>query len=86
MKLIQYMAAGLPVVSSMSGANAEVTIDGETGLLPSSPVEWVEFIGQLARDENMRQRLGEAGRRRVEIDYSIGPVFERIHSVIDGLV
>ncbi len=86
LKLIQYMAAGLPVVSSMSGANAEVTIDGETGLLPSSPVEWVEFIGQLARDENMRQRLGEAGRRRVEIDYSIGPVFERIHSVIDGLV
>lgn len=86
LKVLQYMAAGLPVVSSMAGANAEVTIAGETGFLPATPEEWVECIERLARNESMRQRFGKAGRLRAEAEYSIEPVFARIHSVIDGLV
>lgn len=86
LKVLQYMAAGLPVVSSDAGANAEVIAEGETGYLVSTPKAWGERIARLAEDAALRQRMGEAGRRRVETDYSVGPVFERLRSVVAGLL
>mgnify|MGYP001184973652 CR=1 FL=1 len=85
LKVLQYMAAGLPVVSSKAGANAEVIVEGETGYLVSTVAEWTERIAQLARDAELRRRLGEAGRRLVATDYSVEPVFGRLRSVIEGL-
>ncbi|MBM5813011.1 MAG: glycosyltransferase family 4 protein [Gammaproteobacteria bacterium] len=85
LKVLQYMAAGLPVVSSKAGANAEVIADGEHGFLAATSEEWGERIAQLAGDAELRRRMGEAGRRRVETDYSIEAVFERLQPVITGL-
>lgn len=70
-KLIQYMACGLPTVSSPVGANMEVVIDGETGLFADSPVIWVERLKNLLCDAALRQRFGQAGRARVEAKYSL---------------
>ena len=36
-KIVQYMAAGLPVIASPVGANAELVVPGGTGLLPRPP-------------------------------------------------
>lgn len=85
LKVLQYMAAGLPVVSSRAGANAEVIVDGESGYLVSTPVEWAECIARLANDADLRRRMGEAGRRLVETDYSIDAVFGRLRTVVAGL-
>jgi glycosyltransferase involved in cell wall biosynthesis len=70
-KIVQYMAAGLPVIASPIGANAEIMRDGETGFLPQSPDDWPALIAKLAGDASLRARMGEAGRRRVESNYSI---------------
>src|SRR5208283_4737563 len=40
LKLIQYMASGLPVVASPIGANREIVTHGHNGFLASSPTEW----------------------------------------------
>jgi glycosyltransferase involved in cell wall biosynthesis len=85
LKVLQYMAAGLPVVSSDAGANAEVIAEGATGFLVTTPGEWADRICRLAGDAGLRRQMGEAGRRRVEADYSVGPVFERLRSVVAGL-
>lgn len=85
LKVLQYMAAGLPVVSSKAGANAEVIVEGETGYLVSTTAEWAGRIAQLAGDAELRRRMGEAGRRRAATDYSIEAVFERLRSVVEGL-
>lgn len=85
LKVLQYMAAGLPVVSSKAGANAEAIADDETGFLASTPGEWADRLARLANDAELRRRMGEAGRRRVETDYSVGPVFARLRSVVEGL-
>ncbi|MDT3736059.1 MAG: glycosyltransferase family 4 protein [Denitratisoma sp.] len=85
LKVLQYMAAGLPVVSSKAGANAEVIVEGETGFLVSTTAEWAARIAQLAGDGKLRRRLGEAGRRLVETDYSIEAVFGRLRSVVASL-
>ena len=70
-KIVQYMAAGLPVIASPIGANAEIVRDGETGFLPASPVEWPALIANLAGNASLRARMGGAGRQRVESRYSI---------------
>ena len=70
-KILQYMAAGLPVIASPVGANAQIVVEGETGLLPREEGKWVGAILRLAGDDAARARMGIAGRRRVESEYSI---------------
>jgi len=70
-KVVQYMAAGLPVIASPIGANAEIVREGETGYLPAAVEQWPAIIARLAGDRELRERLGAAGRARVESHYSI---------------
>ena len=70
-KIIQYMAAGLPAIASPVGANAEIVRVGETGLLAETPQQWAEAIEQLARDVELRRRMGRAAREVAEREYSL---------------
>ncbi|MFZ4125918.1 MAG: glycosyltransferase family 4 protein, partial [Rickettsiales bacterium] len=80
-KLIQYMACGVPVIASPVGVNQEIVQHGVNGFLASSPEEWRRAIEQLAADADLRNRLGQAGRKIVEERYSIqryGPEMARL--------
>jgi glycosyltransferase involved in cell wall biosynthesis len=70
-KILQYMAAGLPAIASPVGANAEIVRHDESGLLASTHPQWVDAIVRLSSDVNLRRRIGQAGRERVERDYSL---------------
>lgn len=85
LKVLQYMAAGLPVISSDNGANAEIVKEGETGFLVSSPEAWADRIVQLAGDPAACCRMGENGRQFVTTAYSIEAVFSRILPVVARL-
>ena len=85
LKVLQYMASGLPVISSNVGANAEVVDDGVTGYLVNSDESWCERIVELAADTSLCSRLGDEGRKRVLADYSVDPVFSRMRPVFDAL-
>ncbi len=63
--ILEAMAAGLPVISTPTGAIAEMV--GDTGeLVPAGRAEPLrEAIGRL-RDPARRERLGTAARARVE--------------------
>lgn len=65
-KLIQYMACGLPTVASPVGLNRDVVVNAETGFFVEHSSEWVKKLEQLLSDAVLRQRLGQAGRARVE--------------------
>ena len=71
LKVLQYMAAGLPVVANPVGVQTDMVKPGVTGFVATSPAEWVEAVGQLVRDAGLRRRLGLAGRRLVEHDYHV---------------
>jgi glycosyltransferase involved in cell wall biosynthesis len=71
LKVLQYMAAGLPVVANPVGVHTEMIAPGQTGFLAQTPQEWVEAIRRLAGDPLLRRRMGQAGRRRLEAEYSI---------------
>jgi glycosyltransferase involved in cell wall biosynthesis len=86
-KLIQYMACGLPVVASPVGVNAEIVTHGKTGFLASSPAEWRSALQTLINDPELRARMGQAGRKRVERDYSLqvhGPRVARFLADVAG--
>src|SRR5205823_6161821 len=69
LKVLQYMAAGLPVVANPVGVQATMVRHGETGFLAATPAEWTDALGRLARDPALRSRMGRAGRRRVEEEF-----------------
>lgn len=78
-KLLQYMAAGLPVLASPVGVNVEIAT-AEVGFLPRSQAEWADALVRLAGDPQLRASLGAAGRRKIEQDYSLrvwGPKVSR---------
>jgi glycosyltransferase involved in cell wall biosynthesis len=64
---IEAMAAGVPVVGTLSGALPETVKDGETGFLveKSDPRALAERILKLLRDDDLRESMGRAARRRV---------------------
>ncbi|MCK2088238.1 glycosyltransferase family 4 protein [Thauera aromatica] len=85
LKVLQYMGAGLPVVSSNAGVNAEVVHPGDNGFLVDSAEEWAQAIARLAADPALRQHLGMAGQRLVAERYSIDAVFNRIAAALASL-
>jgi glycosyltransferase involved in cell wall biosynthesis len=85
LKVLQYMAAGLPVIANPVGVQVEMVRHGETGFLARTPAQWIEVVHQLAHDPALRHRLGRAGRRWVEAHYSVAAGAERWVTLLDEL-
>lgn len=85
LKVLQYMAAGLPVIANPIGVQTDLIRHGETGFLVETADEWIEAIGRLACDPALRRRMGEAGRQRVEADFSVPAGAQRWIALLDQL-
>tara|TARA_R100000750_G_scaffold32474_1_gene20768 strand:- start:62 stop:517 length:456 start_codon:yes stop_codon:yes gene_type:complete len=81
-KLVQYMAAGLPVVASPVGANAQIVIQGKTGFLADSATAWAESLEVLISNSDLRRAFGAAGRLRAVSIYSLNAQLPRITSIL----
>ncbi|HUD71726.1 MAG TPA: glycosyltransferase [Dongiaceae bacterium] len=86
LKILQYQAAGLPVVCSPVGANREIVRAGETGLFAEDGPGWTEAITRLLRDPEAAARCGAAGRARVERDYAAPVIADRLLAVLRDVV
>lgn len=71
LKLVQYMACGLPVVASPVGINRSIVDHGGNGFLAADAAEWEHALRSLKNDESLRRALGKAGRAKVEKLYSL---------------
>jgi len=72
--LAEAMAFGKPIVATRVGGIPEVVDDGVTGFLVArgDTAALAEKFVMLARDPDLRQRLGRAGRRRAEGEFNLG--------------
>ncbi len=71
LKLLQYMAAALPVVASPVGVQPEIVCEGHTGLLAHTARDWVDALAYLIAEPEARVALGRAGRARCLQRYDI---------------
>jgi glycosyltransferase involved in cell wall biosynthesis len=71
LKVLQYMAAGLPVVANPVGVQAQMVQHGQTGFLATTPPEWRDAVARLVEDAELRRRMGQAGRLAFESRYSV---------------
>jgi glycosyltransferase involved in cell wall biosynthesis len=81
--LIEAMAMGKPVVATASGGVPEIVVDGETGVLvtPADPAALAGAVRALLADPARRHRLGQAGRARVETEFSLAGHADAVGSV-----
>lgn len=71
-KILQYAAAGLPVVASPVGVNSNYVRDNVNGFIAADLREWVEKISRLIEDPQLRKRMGrEAPANTKSFDVSI---------------
>jgi hypothetical protein len=85
-KILQYMACGIPAVASPVGANTDIITHGVNGFLVSATEEWTRTLHTLIADSNLRKMLGAAGRETVAKRFTIQQAAETINSVLRSLV
>lgn len=70
---LEAMRAGKPVVGTCFGGTPEAVKDGETGFIvdPRNTDAYAECVLRLLRNPKLAQRMGIAGRKCIENDFSI---------------
>lgn len=67
---LEAMASGKPIIAVNEGGPRETVVQNKTGMLVNSPEEMAIAMERVARDGELTARLGKAGRKRVEKEYS----------------
>lgn len=80
--IVEAMAAGLPVVASRTGGLPDLVSDGHNGFLvpPGDAAALGRAIRKLCDTADLRQRMGEQGRRRAE-DFSLQRMVDKLDAL-----
>ena len=85
LKLVQYLAVGVPVVCSPVGANKEIVSDGDVGFWARDTREWIEKLSLLIENPGLRKEMGKKGRKRIERQYSLQAIAPQLVDVLAQL-
>lgn len=84
-KVLEYAAAGLPVVASPIGTNSDYVRNAVTGLFATNIQEWIEKISQLLKSAELRKRMGEAARAQVQ-NFDVSTIGKQLAELISECV
>lgn len=77
-KAIQYMAVGIPYVTTPVGTCVEIGEAGTTHLFARDQNEWSAALSSLLTDVNLRRRMGIAGRQHALQSYGMQKQTEKL--------
>lgn len=77
LKLLQYQAAGLPVVTNPVGVHRQMVTPQVNGYWAESLPEWIDAITRLMYSPTLRQQLGSRARQQVDSHYSTTQLIQR---------
>jgi glycosyltransferase involved in cell wall biosynthesis len=86
--VLEYMAAGKPIVATAVGANVQLIEDGVHGLLvpPGDQARLAAAVSRLLDDPPLAARLGANARRRVQERYSREAMVRRFEAFYHDLM
>jgi glycosyltransferase involved in cell wall biosynthesis len=77
-KVKEYMAAGLPLVTSPVGQNLELIAHGVQGFFAASDEEWVRYLSRLVGSPPLRAEMGMRGRELMSTRYDYGTMLRSL--------
>lgn len=83
--LLEAMQFELPVVACDEGGIPDVVLDNETGYIvaKNNPAELADKLALLIKDPLLRQKMGLAGKKRYEENFTLNKFEERMASIIN---
>lgn len=85
MKIMQYMACGIPTIASPIGFNCEIIKHGLNGFLATSDEEWISCLKKLYEQPLLRQSMGAAGRETIVNNYCLQVTATRFMQLLKSL-
>ena len=79
LKILEALAMGKAIVSTSVGAEGLDLRDGEEIFIADEPAAFTDAVTRLLTDAELRRRIGENGRARVEQDYDWRSIGEKLH-------
>ncbi len=82
--ILEAMASGRPVVSTMVAGIPESVVDGATGLLvpPNDSRAFAGALEKLVRDADLRASFGATGRERVEQNFQVDSTVQPLEALL----
>ena len=86
--VLEAQAMGLPVVCSDADGLAENVVDGVTGFVRPrrQAAVFAEELARLARNPDLRQKMGAAGRQRVRSHFRLENLIDQFETFYDELL
>lgn len=70
LKGLSYMSCGIPTIMSRVGVNSEIINQKVNGYLAESEEEWIDYMSLLIENAELRNAIGNEGRKTVQHLYS----------------
>jgi glycosyltransferase involved in cell wall biosynthesis len=86
--VLEAMACGVPVVTTNCGGVCEAVSEGVEGYVVDAraPDQLAGALGRLWRDPQLRERMGDAGRRRVQSSFTLAAQVQQFLMLYQKLV
>jgi glycosyltransferase involved in cell wall biosynthesis len=85
LKVLQYLSAGLPVISSPTSANGYVVDHLKSGFLAETDCDWMQSIIMAYEQREQLTMMGLYGQQRVSREFDFKVVFKKIKGLLEGL-
>lgn len=85
LKILEAMAAGVPVVSTSIGAEGIEAVPGKHLLIADEPFEFANVVGQVLGDDSLNRNLRTAARDLVEEKYSWKKISVLFSDIIESV-
>lgn len=82
LKVLVYMAAGVPVICSPTWENLEVVTNGVNGFFATTPGEWFDKLSLLIENRSLREQMGNEGLSLVRERYTTQHCFKLFYETL----
>ena len=84
-KVLEYMALGIPAIASPVGEVSHTIDPGTDGFLAATDDDWYTHLRYLLEHPELREAMGNAGRRKVESQFSLDGAVKEIEKHLSEL-